>query len=241
MTISSWIQSAFAPEQRKTTIILLAAPVLMTTFKYYGSHTFFSTRLLPEFSGVNPPGQAAEIYLFCSSAFWLGLIPWLIIRGIFHERLADYGVRMGDFRFGLKAFALLAPIFVIATWPSARMPEFMAEYPFWKQAGQNAGSFLVHAGSYLLFYLGWEFFFRGFLQFGLRPRLGDVNAVLVQTLASCLLHMGKPAPEIYGSILAGLVWGWLVFRTGSLLFVVLLHWLLGVSLDLFLCFPPAVK
>ena len=58
------------------------------------------------------------------------------------------------------------------------------------------------------YYLGWEFFFRGFMQFGLRGALGDWNAILVQTLASCLIHIGKPAGEIYGAIVAGLLWGW---------------------------------
>jgi membrane protease YdiL (CAAX protease family) len=64
---------------------------------------------------------------------------------------------------------------------------------------------------YLLYYLGWEFFFRGYMQFGLRRRLGDWNAILIQTLASCLLHIGKPDTEIFSSILGGIVWGMVVF------------------------------
>jgi membrane protease YdiL (CAAX protease family) len=74
------------------------------------------------------------------------------------------------------------------------------------------------------------------MQSGLKERLGDANAILVQTLASCLLHIGKPDAEVYSSILGGIVWGMVVFRARSLLPVLLLHWLLGISLDAFIIY-----
>ncbi len=74
------------------------------------------------------------------------------------------------------------------------------------------------------------------MQFGLRRRLGDWNAILIQTLASCLLHIGKPDKEIFSSILGGIVWGMVVFRTRSLLPALLLHWLLSTSLDAFIIY-----
>jgi len=37
-------------------------------------------------------------------------------------------------------------------------------------------------------------------------------------------------------VLGGLLWGMVVFRSRSLLYVLLVHWLLGVSLDYFICF-----
>ena len=50
------------------------------------------------------------------------------------------------------------------------------------------------------------------------------------------IHIGKPAGEIYGAIVAGLLWGLIVFRARSLWAVLLMHWALGVSLDFFICF-----
>ena len=116
------------------------------------------------------------------------------------------------------------------------MPEFLAEYPLNKGAGTSTHTFALHAATYLFFYLGWEFYFRGFLQFGLRTALGDWHAILIQTALSCILHIGKPSGEIYSSILGALLWGIVAFRARSLLFIVLLHWLLGVSLDFFICY-----
>ena len=110
----------------------------------------------------------------------------------------------------------------------------LGKFPINPQAGASAGSFAVHAATYLLFYLGWEFYFRGFMQFGLRQALGDVNTVLVQVLASALLHIGGPASEVYGAIFGGMLWGMLAFRTRSLLSGLVQHYFLGVSLDWFL-------
>ena len=159
-----------------------------------------------------------------------------MVKLVFKESLADYGVQRGDTGFSLKALLVLLPVMVALTYPNARVPEFMAEYPFDRGAGSSSAAFISHAGTYLLYYMGWEFFFRGFMQFGLRGALGDWNAILVQTLASCLIHIGKPAGEIYGAIVAGLLWGFIVFRARSLWAVLVMHWALGVSLDFFICF-----
>jgi membrane protease YdiL (CAAX protease family) len=232
---ASW-RARFSGAARKPTVILLLAPLLLTTFKYYGSKSFYLSELAGKFVLLNDPGRTAELWHFCSGFFLLGALPALVVRLVFKESLADYGVQRGDTRFSLKALLILLPVMVALTYPAARAPGFLAEYPVDPGAGSSAAAFLSHAGTYLLYYAGWEFFFRGFMQFGLRGALGDWNAILVQTLASCLIHIGKPAGEIYGAILAGLVWGLLVFRTRSLWPVVLMHWVLGVSLDFFICF-----
>jgi membrane protease YdiL (CAAX protease family) len=229
------LRGLFSGENKKPTWILLLAPFLLTGFKYYGSKTFYLENIA-SFIGLENREFSAALFVFLSSFFWLGVVPYLIVRFLFREELNRFGVGIGDWRFGLKAFAVMAPVMILLTYPSASMPQFLAEYPLNKQAGDSVPTFLQHAGFYLLFYAGWEFFFRGFMQFGLRERLGDWNAILVQTLASCLLHIGKPDSEIFGSILGGIVWGIVVFRSRSLLYVLILHWLLGVSLDAFILF-----
>ena len=80
------------------------------------------------------------------------------------------------------------------------------------------------------------FHFRGFLQNGLSPSLGPFAALWVQVLASSLLHFGRPDSEIWASIPAGLLWGLQARYTGSIWAGVAQHWLLGATLDYFICF-----
>jgi len=222
--------------RRKPTVILLLAPLLLTAFKYYGSRSFYLSELADKVALFNDAARTAELWHFGSAFLLMGVVPALVVKLVFKEALADYGVQRGDTGFSLKALLVLLPVMVALTYPSARVPAFRAEYPFDHGVASSSAAFVSHAGTYLLYYMGWEFFFRGFMQFGLRGALGDGNAILVQTLASCLIHIGKPAGEIYGAIVAGLLWGFIVFRARSLWAVLLMHWALGVSLDFFICF-----
>ncbi len=221
---------------RKPTIILLTAPVLMVLFRYYGSQEFFLRHLGATEPLARFPELAAGLWHFAAAFVLLGLVPLLLVKMVFREPLAAYGVRWGDWAFGWKALVVLAPIMILLSWPASRQPDFLAAYPLNRAAGASPAAFAGPAAAYLLFYLGWEFCFRGFLQFGLREAVGDWNAILIQTLASCLLHLGKPLGETLGAILGGLVWGIIAFRCRSLLIPLLTHWLLGLSLDFFILY-----
>ena len=142
----------------------------------------------------------------------LGVVPAVVVKLLFRERLSDYGVGLGVARRTWWSLALFTPVFLAAAYGASLDPEFLAKFPINPQAGSSPSMFAVHAVTYGLFYLGWEFYFRGFLLFGLRDSLGAVNAVLIQTLASALLHIGSPATESFGAVLGGLLWGALALR-----------------------------
>lgn len=219
---------------RKPTIILLWATVAIVTWRYFGSPRFFLAHLAPPgVAGSASPD--AELYSWGAALVLFGLVPLLLIRFAFAETMASYGLTVGDWRLGLKALLALSPLMVALAAVASRNPEFLAQYPLWRGACASPPAFFVHVAAYLAYYIGFETLFRGFVQFGLRESLGDWNAILVQTALSTTMHLGKPTGEIYGAVLGGIVFGVLAFRTRSLLAVTLLHWVLGVALDLFIC------
>jgi membrane protease YdiL (CAAX protease family) len=230
------LSGLFSGDNKKPAIILLLAPVLLTTVKYYGSNIFYLSELSSWFNPFGDAQRTAELYAYFFSFVLLGLLSLIIIKFVFKEKLSSYGLQLGDWRFGLKAFLVLAPIFVLGSYMSKNNPEFLAQYPMFKGASASPAMFVSHVFAYLVFYIGWETYFRGFIQFGLRESVGDWQAILIQTALSCIVHIGKPAGEIYSSILGGLVWGIIAFRARSIVFIILLHWLLGVSLDFFICY-----
>ena len=235
-TTSFSLSGLITGENKKPTIILLLTPFILTTWKYFGTKPFYLSNLTSTLVLFGDPQRTAELYTYLSAFALFAVVPFLIIRFVFKERLSSFGLQVGDWRFGLKAFLVLAPIFALASYLSRNDPEFVAEYPLFKGAGISSTAFLSHAFSYLLFYIGWETYFRGFMQFGLRQTLGDWQAILVQTALSCILHIGKPTGEIYSSVIGALIWGIIEFRAQSILFIILLHWLLGVVLDYSICF-----
>jgi membrane protease YdiL (CAAX protease family) len=93
--------------------------------------------------------------------------------------------------------------------------------------------FLVVEVFYLIYYCGWEFLFRGFMLLGLEQRAGAVMAILIQTIPSAVVHIGKPVAESFAAILAGWVFGYLAYRTRSILYPLLLHAVVGIGTDMF--------
>ncbi len=230
-TLSQRIAGAFRGQQFRATVILLTSTPLMIAWKYFGSTEFFRG-WSPRWELIDADFTAAA-YQFVSALVLLGLIPTLIVKFVFRQPLSDYGVRLGSVKKGAIAVAVLAPVFVLAAYVGSHDPQVVAYYPINKSAAKAFG---LHACLFLLFYLGWEFHFRGYLQYGLRDSMGRANAVLVQVLASTLLHIGTPASETFMAILGGLLWGILAFRTESLLAGLLLHFVLGLAVDCFLMF-----
>ncbi len=77
----------------------------------------------------------------------------------------------------------------------------------------------------------WEFFFRGFMLFGLKQRFGNYS-ILIQTIPFAVMHYSKPFPEAIGSIVAGLFLGVLAFETRSFIYGAAIHWLVAMTMDL---------
>jgi uncharacterized protein len=138
----------------------------------------------------------------------------------------------GDWRFGLTVTALVGALAVVGMGIGARFPDVQATYPW---PGAWAGATLLHllawAGIYAVYYVAFEFFYRGFLLRTLEPAWGLPAAIWVQTVASTLVHLGKPLPETLLAIPFGLLFAVLAVRGRSLLWPILLHLVIGLSTD----------
>ena len=112
-----------------------------------------------------------------------------------------------------------------------------AQYPFSKEACAGLKKFVIYETCYLgLYYLPWEFLFRGLLFFPLIPAIGLLPAVAVQTTISTIYHFGHPDAEIFAALGGGIVFGLIAQATGSFLYTFIIHSLAGIATDSFLYF-----
>ena len=159
----------------------------------------------------------------------------------------------------LKPLHLLAMLFIgLATgWIVALHGGMDGYYPYAASlpmlVGEHGwGVFLAHATAYLfLFYLPWEFLFRGLLILPfirlLERRTSPANAgkrypgrvkpeslgiASLQAIPSALLHFGHPSVETFGAVIFGVFLGYLVVKTRSILPGLIIHFLVGICLDL---------
>jgi membrane protease YdiL (CAAX protease family) len=132
--------------------------------------------------------------------------------------------------------AIAVPATLLAALFASRDPAMRAQYPFSKEACAGLKKFVIYETSYIgLYYLPWEFLFRGVLFFPLVSALGLLPALAVQTMISTIYHIGHPHSEIYAALGGGLIFGLIAYATGSFLTTFVIHALAGVATDSFLC------
>ncbi len=124
-------------------------------------------------------------------------------------------------------YAAVFPVIYLVSWS----PSFYQFYPMYPLAGRSLHDLLLWESLYAVQFLALEFFFRGFLVGGLGRYLG-VLAVPISVLPYMMLHFSKPWPEAYAAIFAGLILGWLAWKTKSIWGGVFIHSAVAVSMDL---------
>ncbi len=218
----------------KVKILLLSVPVILLVYIYHGMDEAFA-RYFSHLSNLYYFDIYRYVYQFLTTLVLFFLFPLIIIKLVFKEKLKNYGLSLGDKRYGLRFIIITIPLIVTPIiFLASHMPQVRAEYPLSKLVQDNASVFLLYEFSYvLLYYVGWEFFFRGYMLFGLREKFGDTYAILLQVIPSALLHFNKPESEFLGSIVLGIVLGYLALRTRSILYPLIIHSCIGVFTDLF--------
>lgn len=230
--------------RRRTIIILASSVILMLLFFVVGRVTVAGSKDLLVFSRIAPvfgdsPWLDAFQFLFqfLAAFLFLFVFPLLLIRFVLKEAPARHGWQLGDRRFGLKIFVLGVVLAVPVLFCSASTPQLQAEYPLSKTIARSLSFLILYEALYLLYYIAWEFFFRGFLQLGLAgertTRRAVILIVLYQTFWSTLLHVGKPAAELGGAAAVGPIFGLVALRSKSAVPLIAIHYLVGVLTDIF--------
>jgi membrane protease YdiL (CAAX protease family) len=222
----------FREADRDSLVIFLGSAALIALYMNCGSTAFAAKTL-----SVRPDDPKAVFWLYFSCLLCCGVGSIVLWRGILKRPLKGIGIGAGDLGFTLKMLGFCLPFIVLpAVWITASDPEIRAEYPLAVGLAGSTSLLLLYEACYLLYYVGWEVFYRGLLVLGLEKRIGPFAAVGVSTLVSTAIHYGKPQGEIWAAAIAGFLLGWLVLRTRSLIGPFVFHAAAGVMTDLFVLF-----
>lgn len=154
------------------------------------------------------------------------------------------GLGLGDRRYGLKGSAVLLAVMLPVIFIASRDPSFYRYYPISDWLGDKAVDYatsgqpsdwlvwlIVYELAYAVYFLGWEYFFRGFLTLGLHARLG-IMGIFVGNIPFALMHANKPFAEALGSIVAGLALGVFALRARSFWYAWAVHVVAALAMDL---------
>jgi membrane protease YdiL (CAAX protease family) len=223
------------PDDRPGALILLTVLVLTPFFYWLRADTIGVSSLTRHWTALTS-GELGHVAHNLASAVILGAIPLLAARYLLGFSFGELGLGKGRWRRGAIWVAVGVPIAILAGKISAGEPEMRAVYPLNQGLVNGHVSFVSHALTQLLYYAAWEILFRGVLLQGLTPRLGFANANMIQMALSVLAHFGRPCTETMSAIPAGLAFGGVARHTGSVWYVVLIHWVVGTAQDAFILY-----
>ncbi len=211
--------------------------VVLFVYCYFGSFSFFEAHFsyLPDF-------DYWKIIFHHVCAFVLFFVLGLIfVKFVNKTPLKEVGFKLGNWKLGLILCAIataVVPLLALSTVLDAGMTETypLIDFNTYGQWYYILGYFL----SYLLYYIGWEFLFRGVGLFELeKGGLSPLSAILITTLVSALIHtsiagFGKPMVETLSAIPAGLIFGIVAYKTKSIFYGLYMHMLVGFLTDVFI-------
>ena len=218
--------------------MLLSAVVLLVVFEYWGLPSSFALTGL-HFDVADALGEGYRPYFDLLPYQYWGisslvirvLIPLAIVLWVLRESPRDWGWRVPIRWRHLWPYALFLGVMIPVLFAASALGSFQAKYPFYDAAVAGGWHFWGFQLFYGLQFLGVEAFFRGYLLFGLFPRLG-YYAIGVMVIPYVMIHFGKPMPETFAAIVAGMLLGWMALRTRSFLWGVVLHWSVAITMDI---------
>jgi membrane protease YdiL (CAAX protease family) len=229
----------------KVMLICVTVAFSLTMIKYLGDVRFMLsflkgtsfTRLTSTFEDLMTVNPNADLYRLL---YWVGtmiifyfIVPVLLIRFVFKQKLSDYGLRLkGAFK-DYQLYVLMLCVMIPLVLFFSRTQSFQERYPFYDiQKGEPFyPNFVIWEIFYFLQFFALEFFFRGFMLHGTKQRFGFYS-VFVMTIPYCMIHYGKPLPETIAAIIAGIVLGTLSLKSRSIWLGVAIHYSVAITMDL---------
>lgn len=158
------------------------------------------------------------------------MIPALVIKHYIKLPLTEFGWRWNATTQHWRGYLLLLSPILLFVLIATSSRDFVAHYPFYRQAGRSWFDLIAWECLYLCQFICLEFFFRGFILQALRPAVG-ANAVWIMCVPYLMIHFPKLWPEAGGAILFGLFLGILAMRSSSIWGGFFVHAGVAVSMD----------
>jgi membrane protease YdiL (CAAX protease family) len=143
-----------------------------------------------------------------SDLFYYAALPILAITVLLRKNPLDYGLGWGSPRTWWPHVAVVcliaAPILFAFSFSSG-----LQSYYGMENFGLLNYSLITCASLFAQ-----EYFFRGFLLFGLKDKLKE-GSIFIQMIPFVMVHMGKPEIETLSTILTGILFGYIAYKGKS--------------------------
>ena len=230
-------------------VVLVTTILCLIIYLFLGYPAYYKMMFGKTFFILNGLNPSSALYWYVNVYYNWGmtLILFLIIPMFVAHRLGiknkDLGLQWGNKKIGFILFTIgiaVLPLIGLEVWgDQAMLTEYPLLHPFAEPTNFglpafNTGLWILGKASYIiLYYIPYEFFWRGFAQFPLR-QYGKINnfwIILWTTCLTSLIHLAVPITELDAAIVAGILYGWVALRTNSIYYGLIHHACTGLTTD----------
>lgn len=224
--------------------ILLSSQILLLILMYYGLPRYYRQNIAYKFADTQSTYSIIfpHVYWFAAAFLMRTCVPILLIWFVLRDKLGNFGYSLrGTFKLAWAYPLLYLLVLPFVIW-GATFESFQLKYPLCKGLvtadAVHWKALVLYELAYGMMFLSGESFWRGYILFGLEKYFG-YYAIFIMVIPYSMGHFGvlgfgytgKPFPETMGSILAGLVLGYLALKHRSFWLGVLLHWAVALTMD----------
>ena len=213
-------------------LVFVFSGAMLVLYRAVCTGRFFREAVRPAFAIPKSAffGFAPYAWKGAATFFLFFVVALLVARLVHGLKPREVGVSAGDWRRGLKWTGVFAAVMVPVVVAASFTPTFAKQYPLARTADDSLAALLVFELVMLVYFIGWEFFFRGYMLFALEKHIGKV-AILVQMIPFAVLHGNKPLPEALGAIVVGILLGYFALATRSFWYCALVHFAVAATMD----------
>jgi membrane protease YdiL (CAAX protease family) len=192
---------------------------------------FKPTVIFSELSRILPSSLLERIWEGFWSFMSFILLPLLVIKLAFKDKLSDHGIALADSKIYAKWFLLLGIVSLSLVLLVSFRSDFRSFYPVYKLSTRSRLDLLTWELIYLIQIICVEFFFRGFLLKSCKTSFGS-HTIFVMCLPYMMVHLAKPWIEAFSSVFFGFFLGLLAIRSRSIWGGVIVHFAMACSMDI---------
>jgi membrane protease YdiL (CAAX protease family) len=222
-----WEHEYFKP------VITLSVTLICFLVYHYSSNSDNIIGKIQKTAGIKSAMKLRVYFRQISGFIFLGCIPALVILTILPGGLAEYGLGFSIGANMLYYTFLLAIIVVVINFFASKSPLNLERYPLIRVKEWNAKLLAMSSLGWIIYLIGYEFMFRGFLLFACIDYFGIWPSVAINILIYSFSHIPQGFKEVAGAIPFGFILCYFTILSGTIWAAIILHIVLALSNEWF--------
>ena len=226
------IENILSAENLRFSIAILWCVVGFGSYYFLSHNSNYSSRFGIICKILDRQGNQVLIQRMLGFLF-LGVLSILIIVVLPDVTLKEYGL---TFKFGSAPpwwSWLLIPLILIMGYFAAQKPGNLEQYPQIRAKQWTPGMVALSSVSWVLFLVGYEFMFRGFVLHASLGLMETGPAIALNCALYAFAHFYKGPGETFGAIPVGFLLCYITLITGNIWSAVIIHSVMALSNEWF--------